>query len=182
GKLKSARGLAAKTDYVYYGHHPHVIQGHETVGGSAIFYSLGNFLFDDVYTQRDHSAPLIRLSEANKTGAIGTVEIRNGSVVSSAVTPIYLHQDRILIGDDVHDFDMAVYNAHLMDALSEPYDHHRASLITDYIASRKRMRNLKWYLRRLNSNSLGIIVKARKNAKLYQSAFASKLDRLKGKT
>ena len=180
--VRFARALACKTDYVYYGHHPHVIQGHETVARSAIFYSLGNFLFDDVYTPRDKDAPLIRLSEANKTGAIGSVEIRNGSIVASAVTPIYLHQDRILVGDEVPDFDMAVFNAHLTDAVSAPYDRHRASLITDYIASRKSMRNLKWYLRRLNPNSLGIIVKARKNAKLYQSVFASKLGLLEGKT
>lgn len=33
------------------GHHPHCIQPWETYQGKYIFYSLGNFLFDDIYTK-----------------------------------------------------------------------------------------------------------------------------------
>lgn len=35
-------------------HHPHVVQNYEYVGDKAIFYSLGNFVFDTDY-QRDHA-------------------------------------------------------------------------------------------------------------------------------
>ena len=31
---------------IVIGHHPHVVQNYETVGGKMIFYSLGNFIFD----------------------------------------------------------------------------------------------------------------------------------------
>ena len=30
-------------------HHPHVVQGYEMLGKKAIFYSLGNFIFDTDY-------------------------------------------------------------------------------------------------------------------------------------
>lgn len=171
-----ARGLAQKHDYVYYGHHPHVVQGHETIGGSAIFYSLGNFVFDDVYTPRDPYKPLIRLSEANKTGAIGTVEIRDGRIVGSGVTPIYMAPERMLIGDEVPGFDMDAFDAHLADAGTPEYNARRSAIIAKFIGSRRELRDLSWYLRRLNFNSVGIILKARKNARLYRAAFASKLN------
>lgn len=174
-----ARALADAADYVYYGHHPHVVQGHETINGSAIFYSLGNFVFDDVYTPRDVEKPLIRLSEANKTGAIGAVEIRGGRIVNSGVTPIYLGPDRVLIGDEIEGFDMTIYNAYLANAGSPEYNQNRASVIGEYITSRRELRDLKWYLHRLNLNSVGIILKARKNASLYGEVFASKLPMLR---
>ncbi len=170
-----ARGLAEVADYVYYGHHPHVVQGHERIAGSAIFYSLGNFVFDDVYTPRDPNKPLITLSEANKTGAIGTVEIRSGKVGDMGVTPIYLGSDQVLIGDAVPGFDMEAYDTHLVSACTPEYDQKRASAIRAFIDSRRELRNFKWYLRRLNLNSAGIILKARKNARLYREVFASKL-------
>jgi len=173
--VRFARGLADLADYVYYGHHPHVVQGHERVAGSAIFYSLGNFVFDDVYTLRDPDKPLITLSEANKTGAIGIVEICNGQIVDMGVMPIYLGSDELLIGDAVPVFDMAVYDTHLATAGTPEYDQNRASVIRAFIDSRRELRDLKWYMRRLNLNSVGIILKARKNARLYREVFASKL-------
>ena len=180
--VRFARGLASVADYVYYGHHPHVVQGHERVGGSAIFYSLGNFLFDDVYTPRDPANPLITLSEANKTGAIGTIEIRNGKIVDMSITPTYLGVHEVQVGDDVSDFDMSVYDTQLAHAGTPAYDRTRASAIRAFIDSRRELRDLKWYLRRLNLNSVGIILKARKNARLYRDVFASKLPFMEDKS
>lgn len=173
--VRFARGLASVADYIYYGHHPHVVQGHERVGGSAIFYSLGNFLFDDVYTPRDPEIPLITLSEANKTGVIGTIEIKNGKVVDSGVTPTYLGTLEVQVGNEVPDFDMSVYDAHLTQAGTPIYDQARSTTIRAFIDGRRELRDFKWYLRRLNLNSVGIILKARKNARLYRDVFASKL-------
>jgi poly-gamma-glutamate synthesis protein (capsule biosynthesis protein) len=45
------RELAQHVD-VICGHHPHVLQGMETVGNSLILYSLGNFWFDMTYQRR----------------------------------------------------------------------------------------------------------------------------------
>jgi poly-gamma-glutamate synthesis protein (capsule biosynthesis protein) len=176
-----ARGLARKYDYVYFGHHPHVIQGHETIGRSAIFYSLGNFVFDDVYTPRDPDEPLIRLSEANKTGGIGTLEISDGCIVGSGVIPIYMAPERMLIGEEVSSFDINMFNGHLADAGTPEYDARRSSTVAEFISGRIEMRNLKWYMRRLNLNSVGIILKARKNTRLYRKAFSTKLKLLEGR-
>lgn len=170
-----ARNLAGMANYVYYGHHPHVVQGHEQVAGSAIFYSLGNFVFDDVYTPRNPGSPLITLSEANKTGAIGTVEIKNGRIIEMGVTPTYLSGDQLLVGDLVQDFDMAIYDALLATAGTPEYDQNRNSLIRALMRGRRELRDLKWYLRRINLNSLMIMIKARRNARRYREAFASKL-------
>jgi len=65
--VQMARQLAQRFDYIYYGHHPHVIQGMEKVNGSLISYSLGNCIFDDSNRSdtaprrlRDHARPLWR--------------------------------------------------------------------------------------------------------------------------
>lgn len=180
--VRFARHLAGMANYVYCGHHPHVVQGHERVAGSAIFYSLGNFVFDDVYTRRDPGKPLITLSEANKTGAIGTVEIKNGQIIDFDVTPTYLSADQVLVGDAVQGFDMAEYDAYLTSAGTPEYAQNRAAIIKAIIDSRREQRDLKWYLRRLNMNSMGIILKARKNARLYREVFASKLPLTEGRS
>lgn len=173
-----ARGLAKKIDYVYYGHHPHVVQGHEKLCGSTIFYSLGNFIFDDVYTPRDLNKPLIKLSEANKTGIIGKIEIKNGYIINSGVMPIYMGPERMLIGNEVLNFDMQVFDDYLINAGTEEYDIQRMSYIHDFIQSRQKLRDFKWYLCRLNMNSCKIIFNARKNAKLYHKVYSSKLTNL----
>lgn len=175
-----ARGLARKFDYIYYGHHPHVIQGHEVVGGSSIYYSLGNFIFDDVYTPRDLDKPLIRLSESNKTGAIGVVEVLGGSICKSSMVPVYLGHDKMLVGEEVPNFKIHEYRKFLEAACSQEYDEKRKIIIGEYISSRKEMRNIKWYINRLNLNSVGIIVKSRINARRYKSTFSSKLNLLEG--
>ncbi|WP_374343791.1 CapA family protein [Azonexus sp.] len=174
-----ARGLAARFDYVYYGHHPHVVQGAEMVENSLIFYSLGNFVFDDVYTPRDPDKPLIQLSEANKTGAVASVEIIDGKVCDWSVTPIYLGTEHVALGIDVFGFDMRPYNAALTMACSEDYDSRRRAIIFEYIESRHAMRDIKWYLRRLNLNSVGVILAARRNARKHSELFTTKLHKLR---
>lgn len=175
-----ARGLSKKFNYIYCGHHPHVLQGAERANESVIFYSLGNFVFDDVYTPRDPKNPLILLSEANKTGVIATVEVKNGKVCGHGVTPVYLGEDQALMDDNVPDFDMDTYNSELADAGSEDYDRRRNLAITEYIDSRRMLRNAGWYFRRLNMNSLGMILSAHKNAKMHKAVFSAKLNRFEG--
>ena len=64
--IKAARLLSKVCPYIYYGHHPHVLQGVEETNGSLLAYSLGNFCFDDVYSSASKK-PLIRLSDNNRT-------------------------------------------------------------------------------------------------------------------
>jgi len=146
--------------------------------GRIIAYSLGNFVFDDVYTARDPKKPLIRLSEANKTGAVASVEIINGKILNWSITPHYLGPDRLTIGADVTGFSMRAYDDALATACTEDYDHKRHALIQQYVESRRALRDLKWYLRRLNTNSIGLILAARRNARNHLELFTSKVHKL----
>lgn len=176
--VKFARYIANRFDYVYYGHHPHVLQGFEKVNNSAIFYSLGNFIFDDVYTPRDQKNPLITLSESNKTGGIGEIELNNGILKNSSITPIYLCNNRMLLGDEVETTNQNKYDAYLGDAGSKEYNFMRSKTISAYISERKEMRDFKWYFSRLNLNSIGIIIKSKLNSFLYNKHFSSKIKKM----
>ena len=179
--VKFARKIANNFDYVYYGHHPHVIQAFEKVNGSAIFYSLGNFIFDDVFTPRDHKEPLIKRSEANKTGLIGEIEIQKGKLVNNHSTPIYMSEESMIVDNEIDDIDLDVYNSFVKNAGTLEYDRDRSNSIKKFIEQRREMRNLKWYVNRLNFNSVGILLKARKNLRLYQKHFLSKVDLIEEK-
>lgn len=80
--IRLARSYSDICPYVYYGHHPHVIQGVEEYNGSLIAHSLGNFCFDDIYENNNSKAPFVELTEQNRTGAILELEIDNSKVVS----------------------------------------------------------------------------------------------------
>src|SRR5690606_29956869 len=114
-----ARGLALQYDYIYYGHHPHVVQGVERQRNSLLLYSLGNFVFDDVYTSRDLERPLIELSGANKTGLVASIEIVGGEIRDWSATPIYLGKGKVALGDEVEGFDLGVYSEYLVAAGSD---------------------------------------------------------------
>lgn len=178
--VEFARGLASRFDYVYYGHHPHVVQGTETSRGSLLLYSLGNCVFDDVYTPRDKQKPLIRLSEANKTGVIASIEVVDGRIRDWSLTPVYLGANRVSTSRNVQGFDMQRYNSALTMAGTDEYDQDRSDAIKIYIESRRELRDLKWYWSRLNMNSVGIIRAARRNAIMHRARFTSRLNKLKG--
>lgn len=174
--INFARSLAAQGDYIYYGHHPHVIQGYEQVENAHIYYSLGNFVFDDVYTSKS-SEPLVKMSEANKTGLIVSLEVTDSKVVAQDCVPIYNGDDGFKLGDDVVGFSMKPYN----DLLALPevdYSELRKSKIDEFMLGRKAKRNLAWYLQRMRPASAFMILNARRNARLYQEHFESKLSGL----
>lgn len=168
-----ARALAGQGGYVYYGHHPHVVQGHEQVCGAHIYYSLGNFVFDDVYTDKS-TEPLIKMNEANKTGLIVSLEVADSKVIGQDCVPIYNGDDGFALGGDVEDFSMAPYDDYLALPNVE-YDELRKSRIDAFIGGRKAKRDLAWYLKRMRPASAFMILNARRNAKLYRAHFASKL-------
>ncbi|MBR6979980.1 MAG: CapA family protein [Prevotella sp.] len=161
-----ARKWAKQFDYVYYGHHPHVVQGVEKCGNSHIFYSLGNFCFDDVYTSKSKK-PLVKLSDNNKTGMIVILEFEGNAVKNHETIPFYMGEEKMEIRKD-----LAPQFESYSSALSMPkgeYVSMRRKLLNAYIQKRKEMRNLTWYLKRLNLNSYLMIRNAKNNAKAYQA-------------
>lgn len=169
-----ARYLAQEIDYVYYGHHPHVVQGAEKVGGAHIYYSLGNFVFDDVYTNKS-TEPLIKMTEANKTGIIVSLEVCGNAVVTESLVPIYNGDDGIKYGNDVSGFSMENYNRYL-EMPHDQYVTFRQEQIKAFVDERAKKRDIKWYLKRMRPASAIQILNGRRNAKLYRAHVASKMD------
>lgn len=69
------------------GHHPHVVEPMEKYKGGYIFYSLGNFIFDQMW------------SEETREGAIATITITGTEITDVQLTPIKIYdysQPRIL--------------------------------------------------------------------------------------
>ena len=172
--IQMARQLSEIAPYVFYGHHPHVIQGIEEVGDSLIAYSLGNFCFDDVYTSKSKE-PLIKQTKNNKESFILELEIENNKLIGHEVVPIYLGDEEMIIGGTEITEKLSEYSKMLSIDKSE-YVAHRKELLHSYISLRKKKRDLNWYLKRLNLNSVGLILFARLNAKKYKKSISLHLD------
>jgi poly-gamma-glutamate synthesis protein (capsule biosynthesis protein) len=168
--IQMARQLADIGPYVFYGHHPHVIQGIEKIRDSLIAYSLGNFCFDDVYTSKSKD-PLIKQTKNNKESFILELEIENNKLIDHSVVPIFLGEDEMKIGGTEIPAKLKEYSEMLpIDKLE--YITHRNKLLHSYISLRKKKRDLNWYLKRLNLKSVGLILFARLNAKKYKKSIS----------
>jgi gamma-polyglutamate biosynthesis protein CapA len=163
--IRMAREFAEVCPYVYYGHHPHVLQGCEERDGSVIAYSLGNFCFDDVYTPRSDQ-PLLRQTDNNRAGAILEIEVRGGSVAGHRMTPVYAGPSSLRVGVEAVGQQLAGYSRAL-DEEEPGYTARRDGLIREFLDGRKTMRDLRWYLARLNLNSVGVLARARYNQRQY---------------
>lgn len=157
-----ARAMADICPFVYYGHHPHVMQGVEQREGSVVAYSLGNFCFDDVYV--DHSSePLIRQTENNKKGLILELEILENRVASLSMTTIRLGDEAMELNPTGSHEALADYSK----ALHEPagvYEARRRALIAAYMADRRSARDFGWFLKRLRPRYAELLIRAKLNA------------------
>ena len=135
-------------DYVFYGHHPHVSQGIEKVGGSLLAYSLGNFCFDDVYSLVSDK-PLVSLSDNNRSSFLLSLEIQDGKIQTYDTLPIYIGKDRIYLGKGTVVDDLNRYSKKLTEVESPDYLQMRSRLIREYYGSRKSKRDLKWVFQRM---------------------------------
>lgn len=166
--IRAARKFAEPCPYIYYGHHPHVIQGVEEYKGALIAHSLGNFCFDDVYANSSDKEPLIKLSEQNRTGLILEVNIENNEIVDWNEQMIYIESDGhiSLLKDDGR---LEEYNQKLISSedSSAEYICRRNTILNERVAQRKSMRNLSWFLKRLKPRYFKLFLEMRENAKQY---------------
>lgn len=176
--VKMARQLSQTAPYVYYGHHPHVLQGIEEHQGSLLAYSLGNFCFDDVYTSKS-PLPLVKQSDNNKTSAILELEVENGRLLGHRVTGFFADELGLTLHHENVQEKVAEYTAYLQTPEAE-YTAHRNALLSDYIAGRKQMRDLNWYLKRLNFNSVIMLARAKYNARQHAKNVLCHLDATDG--
>lgn len=160
-----ARELSEVAPYVYYGHHPHVLQGIEVNKGSVMAHSLGNFCFDDVYTELSKQ-PLIKQTDNNKSSIILGLEYENNVLQNNFAIPIYDAENEMLIGSELISDNLKKFTEFLNTDKSD-YINFRNGLFTDYVLERKKLRNLNWYLKRLRFKSVMMILNSRSNRKKY---------------
>jgi len=165
--VEMARSFAYKVPYIFYGHHPHVIQGIEEINKSLIAYSLGNFCFDDVYTDKSKE-PLIKQSEENKKSFILSIEIEDDQIIKWEPIPLYAADNKMNVGSDRYIIEELQNHSDFLKVYKYDYINKRDELTSNYIRDRKKKRDLNWYTKRLNLNSVGMIINAKKNYKKYQ--------------
>ena len=161
-----ARQFASVCPYFLYGHHPHVLQGIEDVNGSLVAYSLGNLLFDDVYTSKS-TKPLIKQSEKNKQSVVLSVEFSQNNIKNYCLSGIFADEKKYEV--NISEIAGLVQDySEWLNISPETYKKDREKLWNEYLLSRKQNRDSSWYLKRANLNSLLMILQARKNYKQYK--------------
>jgi hypothetical protein len=99
GQRKLAKALADAGADVIFGHHPHVVQGMESLGGALVSYSSGNFVFDEFEWEFSDSfgnsvRRAERLSNLNRLGEIVQVRIHDSRIQFYDALPTVFGQNR----------------------------------------------------------------------------------------
>jgi poly-gamma-glutamate synthesis protein (capsule biosynthesis protein) len=168
-----ARQLSEVVPYVFYGHHPHVIQGIEIWKESFIAYSLGNFCFDDVYIE-GCDLPLIKQYEANKKSFILDLEVINNKIVTYKIIPIYADKYFLSINHAHILKEIELYSSRLSEK-KETYIAERSKKLLEYVGKRKKLRNINWYIKRLRFKYFMILLFAYINSIKYKKNVADAL-------
>lgn len=164
--LLLARKLCKNGKLLIHGHHPHVIQGIEQIDDSLLTYSLGNFCFDDVYTKKSKD-PLIRLSVDNKESFVLVVEFFNNSIIRYDIIPFSFEGNNYTIKLDI---SMKIQRwSEFLKRSPDEYIKKRQEDLTAYLSGRKNLRNVEWYLKRLNLESVKMIIAGKRNLKKYNA-------------
>ena len=93
-----ARQLVAAGADVILGHHPHVLQPMETIDGKPVFYSLGNFLFSDMYWKGQSSngqrfASRLRLHPLSRQTGWAEIRLDPNHQIRARLIPARLRRD-----------------------------------------------------------------------------------------
>lgn len=166
-QIKAARLLGDVVPYLWYGHHPHVVQGIDSYNGSIIAHSLGNFCFAG--NTADKNRPVIELSENNRRGMILEIEIQNNILVTCNPVLIHIGKDGyISIKDDQRVINE--FSGYLKTALSnaESYNAARIKQRGEYLATRKELRDFMWVMKRLRPRYAKLLYDNHMNAKKYR--------------
>jgi len=163
--IKFARKLSEIDSYVYYGHHPHVLQGIEEYNNSLIAYSLGNFCFDDIYTNRS-DRPLVKQTDNNKSSIVLELEYQKNKLVNYKPIPIYAGDEKMEIGSHKINKNLDHYSLTLKTDEKE-YIKMRDEVVTSLVQNRNAKRDLRWYLKRMNLRTFFVVKDLYNNKNKY---------------
>jgi len=91
--MRNAAALFARSGAdLIVGSHPHVVQSHEMIGDTPVYYSLGNFIFDQYWNDSVSRglALLVRFSNVGDKGSDGG---DNGAIISIEEKPVVMSRD-----------------------------------------------------------------------------------------
>lgn len=168
-----ARQFAEICPYIYYGHHPHVLQGIELYNNSLIAHSLGNFIFDDIY--KDSGLCQYKLTENNRSSCILEIEIENNSITSYKVIPISIGKGYIDFPEKPSvSFDNFNYTSLIHNV--DRYNTKRKSCIIETSLRRKIARNYEWYINHFRLKYACLIFTNQINRHNFKKHFLKKVN------
>lgn len=166
-----ARYLAGntKSKFIYHGHHPHVIQGTEEINGNQIFYSLGNFIFDDVKFS-DSEEVQVEMTSANKIGCIPIISISGNEILDVELNFTEIGEEKLALIE----WHSQMHELNAM--LQQPFSDIRKLRSDDKLARESlKKKNLVWYWRRLKIKYVFIKLYGIYNRIRYRFLYRSKL-------
>jgi poly-gamma-glutamate synthesis protein (capsule biosynthesis protein) len=173
--ISFARKLSEITPYIYYGHHPHVLQGIEKYNNSLLAYSLGNFCFDDVYKKKGDNNPIVKQTDSNKSSVIVELEYQNNSLEAYKLIPIYAGDKRMIIGKEYIINRITEYSKAL-ELDNDEYNRVRQNKLVVISQDKKKKRDIKYYVSRLKIKTFFIIKDIILNRVGYYLFFKRKLN------
>jgi hypothetical protein len=114
------------------------------------------------------------MSENNKTGLILSLEIGPTGIELYESIPIYMSDKSMKFGNESVSIDQDEYTNSLQLDM-KIYENKRKKLVDEYIDGRVKQRDIKFYLKRLNINSIILILASKLNALKYKRYVKSKL-------
>lgn len=147
-----AQNIALTKNVVVHGHHPHVIQGIQSVNDSLIAYSLGNCLFDECTNLKGTFT--LKQNESNKKSFVLEVEIKEKSLDRHKIHG-FKDEERGLRFCDI-DLEMQKISRsldHIKD--KSEYEEMRRLQFNDTIEKKFGKRDFKWLMSRMNYHSIG---------------------------
>lgn len=173
--IKFSRLLAESMDYIYYGHHPHVIQGVEKHQDSVIAYSLGNCIFDDIYDHRTNNL-LVKKSPDNSNSFVLSATIVDNKISSFSTTP-FSFKDEVLIFNCKKSLEIIKERSDLLKLSDKEIIKLRNKELAINFTGLSSRRDLSWFFARLNISTLVRLFNNKVNAFLYKKKYKSFLNK-----
>lgn len=172
-----ARHISEKFSYVYYGHHPHVVQSFELYNKSNLFYSLGNFCFDDVYSSVSNK-PLVKMTESNKTGIIPILNIKNNEVIDVQIIYYKMKGGKLVVLDEYESKKIQNILKGLDGYNLDDIELKRKNKLNIKNKNRIKERTLSWYLSRLNYKYFKLFFISMRNRRIYREKFLTQINKI----
>jgi gamma-polyglutamate biosynthesis protein CapA len=170
--IEFARELTKKNKFILHGHHPHVLQGVESINNSLITYSLGNFCFSDLTSIFSNNIKVIQ-NDNNKDSLICEITIENNEILNVKMIPIRtLSNGKVVFLEGSEKEDVLKNIEKYSDALMLDINHYIELRNTSYTKNLEINRfGYNWVMSRLNYYFIGAYIKGKLNKKKYSRYF-----------